>query len=109
MAAPLADILESLRQELARLHVEALDLQAALPAPSDVQGRVALQRLDGLTQALDGLAGFVGAVEAAARAGAPLDAAQAARGVTLHDLSARLARRAAPAGSPVASGDAELF
>ena len=110
MAAPLADIFDSLRQELGALHVEASALQAALPTPADAPGRAALQRLDALTQALDALAGYAGGLEGAARAGAPLDPAAAAAAVPLHDMAARLARRPASRPSACAAlGDVELF
>ncbi len=97
---PPRSALLAVADELARLSGEAEALQAALPPPADAPGRVALQRLDALTQSLEALATFAGEV------GRGADPAAAAAALPLKGLADRLA---GGRGAAEPAGDLELF
>ncbi len=106
---PLGATLCNVARELAEARALALRLErlvAALAVHAGDADIAECQAADMLTQRLDGLAVYVGALAAHAPEEAVIDAARAMRGVTLSDQARRLAGLAA---SPAPSGDLTLF
>lgn len=106
----LADLLDRLSaefRELSELAESLQDLPGRLGS-LDAGAIVAAQQIDGLTQRLQGLATFSGALAAAAPPGWRLDPRRAAALVTLSDLQARLVGRI-PAAPVVPDDEFELF
>jgi hypothetical protein len=91
-AMPLAAALESCAAELAALGEICAGLQESLSPlllrAADVEK---VQALDLVTQSLDALSSYLGAVATEAPAGAEVDAEAATSGLKLADLAARLA------------------
>jgi hypothetical protein len=107
--ALLGATLRNVAQELAEARALALRLEALVASLADHAGAADVadcQAADMLTQRLDGLAVYVGALAAHAPDEAVIDAARAMRGVTLTDQARRLGGLA---DSPAPSGELTLF
>jgi hypothetical protein len=110
--ALLGATLRNVAQELAEARALALQLEALVASLAGNAGADVVaecQVADMLTQQLDGLAAYVGALAAHAPEEAVIDAARAMRGVTLSDQARRLAGLAGLAARPAPSGDLTLF
>jgi hypothetical protein len=106
--APLADVLEVCARELQALTEQCERLQALIsPVLRRVEDGEEIQAMDLLTQSLNGVAQYLAALSQGVAPGWRVDAAQAASGVTIHDLACRL--QGVAAAPPVPSGDFDFF
>lgn len=119
----LTDLKMSVPEIMRRVHVELVDLEAAMETLHplvDLVSKVdgfkdpnhlrAVQGIDHMEQILVGLASFLSNVSDAASDDWQIDAGQAVRTITLGDLARRLRMKHAAALEPAAiDGDLEMF